>query len=110
MTEDTPATTNENTPINEENTAGSKESNKRGRKAKYATDDERKEARRIRQRNYYNRIKDEKRELLNLQALRRYYEKKIGSPEKSGSKNEKLTAKLNEIETRIQTKIMPLAS
>ena len=105
MTEDTTVTTNENTPVNEENTASSKESNKRGRKAKYATDDERKEARRIRQRNYYNRIKDEKRELLNLQALRRYYKKKIGSE----SKNEKLTAKLNEIEDRILAKIMPPA-
>ena len=84
--------------------------NKRRREPKYAIDEERREARRIRQRNYYyNRIKDERKELLNLQALRRYYRKKIRtttSPDESGKidgklDTEKLTAKLDEIETEI---------
>ena len=105
-----------NTPMSEANMTGettltpakqsceNEDSNgsKRGRKAKYATDEERKEARRIRQRNYYNRIKNEKRELLNLQALRRYYIKKIRNNE-SPEKNEILTAKLSAIEARIHT-------
>ena len=81
---------------------------RRGRKPKYSTDEERKEARRVRQRNYYNRIKDERRELLNLQALRRYYKKKIRSSDSDDSEKndaEKLTVKLSEIEAKIQAKI-----
>ena len=88
--------------------ANTTESGRRGRKPKYSTDEERKEARRLRQRNYYNRIKDERRELLNLQALRRYYKKKIRSSDSDDSEKndaEKLTAKLSEIEAKIQAKI-----
>ncbi len=88
--------------MNEESTTLANETsntttgNKCGGKPKHATDEERREARRIRQRNYYNPIKDERRELLNLQALRRYYRKKIHTNdeklnESEGSeRNEKL--------------------
>ena len=71
-----------------------------GRTSIYKTDDERINARRAKQKEYYNRIKESKRELLNLQALRRYYKKKVNQGN-DNPKIEKHTQRLNELDTAI---------
>ena len=72
-----------------------------GRLPKYNTDDERINARRAKQREYYDRIKGNKRELFSLRSLRRYYTKKVNDP--NNSKLEKHTQRLDEIVAKIRS-------
>ena len=71
-----------------------------GRTPIYKTDEERINARRKKQKEYYNRIKESKRELLSLKSLRRYYTKKVNQ----GNDNPKIakhTRRLDEIIAKI---------
>ena len=70
-----------------------------GRKAIYKSDEERINARRAKQKEYYNRTRDSKRELFSLRALRRYYTKKINEP--NNPKLEKHQRRLEEINLKI---------
>ena len=69
---------------------------KRGRKPIYHTDEERINARRVSQQNYYNRIKDSRRELINLMSLRRYYKRQLAN-----NPSEKHEKRLSDIEGKI---------
>ena len=70
-----------------------------GRKAIYKSDEERINARRAKQKEYYNRTRDSKRELFSLRALRRYYTKKINEP--NNPKLEKHQRRLDEVNLKI---------
>lgn len=70
-----------------------------GRKSVYQSEEERINARRAKQKEYYDRVKESKRELFSLRALRRYYTNKISDP--NNSKLEKHQRRLEEINLKI---------
>lgn len=78
-----------------------------GRPKKYYTDDERHAADRADKRRWYQKVKDDKRQLFRLRALKNYYQNKLKSltTEQNEEQNE-LSVKDNII--KIQNKIMEI--
>ena len=68
----------------------------------YKTDDERINARRAKQKEYYNRIKESKRELFSLKSLRRYYTNKVNQGN-DNPKLEKHMQRLDEVNAKISS-------
>lgn len=73
-----------------------------GRPKKYFTDDERHAADRADKRRWYQKVKDDKRQLFRLRALKNYYQNKLKSlTEEQKDKLIKIQNKLTEINTKI---------
>lgn len=73
-----------------------------GRPKKYSTDDERHAADRADKRRWYQKVKDDKRQLFRLRALKNYYQNKLKSlTEDQTDETIKIQNKLTEINTKI---------
>lgn len=73
-----------------------------GRPKKYSTDDERIAADRADKRRWYQKVKDEKRQLFRLRALRNYYQNKLKTlTEEQKDKLIKIQNKITEINDNI---------
>lgn len=73
-----------------------------GRPKKYSTDDERLAADRADKRRWYQKVKDEKRQLFRLRALRNYYQNKLKTlTEDQNDEAIKIKNKITEINDNI---------
>ena len=73
-----------------------------GRPKKYFTDDERHAADRADKRRWYQKVKDDKRQLFRLRALRNYYQNKLKTlTEEQKDKLIKIQNKITEINDNI---------
>lgn len=71
---------------------------RKGRKPIYLSEQERIDARKRSQMNYYNRIKENRKDIIKLNSLRRYYKRILSKENADSPKYNKHINRLNEIE------------